>query len=89
MSGPSKLWLAAAFFVFTLSVKIGLSQTKPGIGQPKAIRVMGCLVKGDEPGEVWLVDKEREDLRAGELENQPERASWRESDGDGPGFAGR
>ena len=57
MSSPSKLWLVAAFFAFTLSTKIGLSQTKSGKELPKAIRVTGCLVKGDEPGEVWLAEK--------------------------------
>ena len=36
----------------------GLAQTQFGKKRPKAVSVTGCLVKGDEPKEVWLAEKD-------------------------------
>lgn len=52
------LWLATLVFACSLSPNTGLSQTQPAKKPPKAVRVTGCLVKGDESGEVWLAQKD-------------------------------
>lgn len=36
----------------------GLAETQSGREPSKAVRITGCLVKGDEPGEVWLAQKD-------------------------------
>jgi hypothetical protein len=38
-------------------VGTGVAQTKSAKEPPKSVLVTGCLVKGDEPGEVWLAQK--------------------------------
>ena len=35
----------------------GVAETKSAKDPPKSVLVTGCLVKGDEPGEVWLAQK--------------------------------
>ena len=41
----------------SLVVGRGVAQTKSVKEPPKSVLVTGCLVKGDEPGEVWLAQK--------------------------------
>jgi hypothetical protein len=52
------LWFVTMVFGSSLCLRTGLSQTQPAKKPPKAVRVTGCLVKGDEPGEVWLAEKD-------------------------------
>ena len=35
----------------------GVAQTRSAREPPKIVSITGCLVKGDEPGEVWLAQK--------------------------------
>jgi len=49
---------AALIFASSLGLRTGLAQTPSGKEPPKAISVTGCLVKGDEPKEVWLAEKD-------------------------------
>jgi hypothetical protein len=57
MKKPSMLWFATLVLASSLGLKTGLSQPQSGKEPPKAVRVVGCLVKGDEPREVWLAEK--------------------------------
>jgi hypothetical protein len=49
--------LATLVFASSLGFRTGLAQTQSGKEPPKAVSVTGCLVKGDEPKEVWLAEK--------------------------------
>lgn len=53
--------LIAVFVTLTVVpavvVGTGIAQTRSAKEPPKSVRVTGCLVKGDEPGEVWLAQK--------------------------------
>lgn len=53
----SMLWFAILVCASRLCVGTGLSETQSDKGPPKMVRVTGCLVRGDEPGEVWLAEK--------------------------------
>jgi hypothetical protein len=55
-SPPMKL-LATLAFAFSLGFRTGLAQTQSGKEPPKAVSVTGCLVRGDEPKEVWLAER--------------------------------
>ena len=57
MKNPWMLWFGTVFFALTLSLKTGISQTKTEKELSVAVRLTGCLVKGDEPKEVWLAEK--------------------------------
>ncbi len=54
--------LIAVFFMLMvvpgLVVGTGVAQTRSAKEPPKSALVTGCLVKGDEPGEVWLAQKD-------------------------------
>ena len=58
MKGPSMKLFATLVFASSLGLRIGLAQTQSGKKRPKAVSVTGCLVKGDEPKEVWLAEKD-------------------------------
>ena len=58
MKSPSVKLLAALVFASSLGLGAGLAQTQSGKELPKAVSVTGCLVKGDEPKEVWLAQKD-------------------------------
>jgi hypothetical protein len=45
-------------FASSLGLGTGRAQTQSGKEPPKARSVTGCLVKGDEPKEVWLAQKD-------------------------------
>jgi len=49
---------ATLVFAFSLGLRVALAQTQSGREPPKAVSVTGCLVKGDEPKEVWLAEKD-------------------------------
>jgi len=49
--------LGTLVFASSLGFRTGLAQTRSGKEPPKAVSVTGCLVKGDEPKEVWLAEK--------------------------------
>ena len=49
--------LTATLCVSSIFLSLGFSQTEPGNGAGKTTSVTGCLVKGDEPKEVWLAEK--------------------------------
>ena len=57
MKSPSMKLFATLVVAFSLGFGTGLAQTQSGKEPPKASSVTGCLVKGDEPKEVWLVTK--------------------------------
>jgi hypothetical protein len=42
----------------SLFLETGLAQSHSGKEQFKVVQVTGCLVKGDEPGEVWLAQSD-------------------------------
>src|SRR5712691_9175158 len=50
--------LGTLVFASSLGFRTGLAQTRSGKERPKAVSVTGCLVKGDEPKEVWLAEKD-------------------------------
>jgi hypothetical protein len=50
--------LATLVFASSLGLRTGLAQTQSGKEPPKAVSVTGCLVRGDEPEEVWLAQKD-------------------------------
>ena len=55
------LWMklfATLVFASSLGLSTGLAQTQSGKERPKLVSVTGCLVKGDEPKEVWLAEKD-------------------------------
>jgi hypothetical protein len=56
----SRLMKLVATLVFTssLSLRTGLAQTQSAKEPAKAISITGCLVRGDEPKEVWLAEKD-------------------------------
>ena len=58
MKSPSVKLLATLVFASSLGLGAGLAQTQSGKELPKAVSVTGCLVKGDEPKEVWLAEKD-------------------------------
>jgi hypothetical protein len=58
MQSPSVKLLATLVFASSLGLGAGLAQTQSGKEPPKASSVTGCLVKGDEPREVWLAQKD-------------------------------
>ncbi len=49
--------LATLVFASSLGFRTRLAQTQSGKEPPTAVSVTGCLVKGDEPKEVWLAEK--------------------------------
>jgi hypothetical protein len=57
MKGPAMRLFTTLVFVSGLGLRTGLTQIQSGKEPPKAVSVTGCLVKGDEPKEVWLVEK--------------------------------
>ena len=58
MKGTSLKLLATLVLASSLGLRTGLAQTQSGNEPPKAVSVTGCLVKGDEPKEVWLAEKD-------------------------------
>jgi hypothetical protein len=58
MNSPSLILFATLVFGSGLGLRTGFAQTQSGKGSPKASSVTGCLVKGDEPKEVWLAQKD-------------------------------
>jgi hypothetical protein len=58
MKSPSLKLFSILVFAFSLDLRTGLAQIPSGHAPPKAVSVLGCLVKGDEPKEVWLARKD-------------------------------
>jgi hypothetical protein len=58
MQSPSLMLFATLAFASGLGLGTGFAQTQSGKDPPKASSVTGCLVKGDEPKEVWLAQKD-------------------------------
>jgi hypothetical protein len=56
MKSPSGKLFATLVFAFGMSLGTGLAQSRSDM-PPKAISIRGCLVKGDEPQEVWLAER--------------------------------
>lgn len=48
--------IAALVFASSLAPSTGFAQNQSGKESPKALSLTGCLVKGDEPREVWLAE---------------------------------
>jgi hypothetical protein len=57
MKTASMMLFATLVFASALSRRTGFAQTQSGKEPPKAVSVTGCLVKGDEPKDVWLAEK--------------------------------
>ena len=57
-----KSHLITVFFTLmvvpALVVGTGVAQTRSAKEPSKSVLVTGCLIKGDEPGEVWLAQKD-------------------------------
>jgi hypothetical protein len=49
---------ATLVFASSLGLTTGRAQSESGKEPPKMVSVTGCLVKGDEPKEVWLAQKD-------------------------------
>jgi hypothetical protein len=58
MKSPSMMLFATLIFASSLSLGTGFAQTQSGKEPAKEVSVTGCLVKGDEPKEVWLAQKD-------------------------------
>jgi hypothetical protein len=58
MKSSSLMLFATLVFASGLGLGTGFAQTQSGKDPPKASSVTGCLVKGDEPKEVWLAQKD-------------------------------
>ena len=58
MRSSSMMLFATLVFASGLGLWTGFAQTQSGKELPKAVSVTGCLVKGDEPKEVWLARKD-------------------------------
>ena len=58
MNSPSLILFATLVFTPGVGLRTGFAQTQSGKEPPKASSVTGCLVKGDEPKEVWLAQKD-------------------------------
>jgi hypothetical protein len=58
MKSPSVKLLATLVFASSLGLGAELAQTQSDKELPKAVSLRGCLVKGDEPKEVWLAQKD-------------------------------
>ena len=58
MKSASMMLFATLVFGSGLGLWTGFAQTQSGNEPPKAVSVTGCLVKGDEPKEVWLARKD-------------------------------
>lgn len=58
MKNPKIKFFVALVFTFSLALGTGVAQTPSGEGSAKVVSVTGCLVKGDEPQEVWLAEKD-------------------------------
>ena|ERR1700682_746033 len=58
MKSPSMTLFAALAFACGLGLGTELAQTQSVKEPQKAVSVTGCLVRGDEPKEVWLAEKD-------------------------------
>ena len=58
MKSTSMKLFATLVFASSLGLRTGLAQIQSGKEPPKAVSVTGCLVRGDEPKEVWLAEKD-------------------------------
>src|SRR5258708_2457908 len=58
MKSPAMKLVAALVFASSLGLRTGIVQTPSAKAPPKAVSVTGCLVRGDEPKEVWLAEKD-------------------------------
>ena len=58
MKNSGRKLFAILVFAFSLGLRTGLAQTQSGKEPPKPMSVTGCLVRGDEPKEVWLAEKD-------------------------------
>lgn len=57
MKSPWMRLLVTLVCASSLGLRTGLSQSLFGKEPAKAISITGCLVKGDEPKEVWLAEQ--------------------------------
>ncbi len=58
MKSALTMLFANLVFVSGLGLWTRFAQTQSGKEPPKTVSVTGCLVKGDEPNEVWLARKD-------------------------------
>ncbi len=58
MKSASMKLFATLVFASSLGLGTGLAQAQSAKEPPKAVSVTGCLIKGDEPKEVWLAEKD-------------------------------
>jgi hypothetical protein len=57
MKSPTMRLFATLLFASSLGLRTSLAETPSGKEPPKVVSVTGCLVKGDEPKEVWLAEQ--------------------------------
>jgi hypothetical protein len=60
MKSQAIVLLITVMLAPNLVLDTGLAQAQSGGGPSKVVRITGCLVRGDEPGEVWLAQKDGE-----------------------------
>jgi hypothetical protein len=58
MENLSMKLFAIAIMASCLNLGLRLARGQSGKAPPKAVSLTGCLVKGDEPKEVWLAQKD-------------------------------
>ena len=58
MNNLSMKLFAIAMVASSLNLGPRLARSQSGKASPKATSLTGCLVKGDEPKEVWLAQKD-------------------------------
>jgi hypothetical protein len=69
MKSHAIVLLITVMLARSLVLDTALAQAPSGGGPSKDVRITGCLVRGDEPGEVWLAQKDGEiyGLESGEI----------------------
>jgi hypothetical protein len=58
MKNLSRKLFAIAIMASSLNLGPRLARGQSGKAPPKAVSLTGCLVKGDDPKEVWLAQKD-------------------------------
>jgi hypothetical protein len=58
MKSTSVKLFATLVFLSSPGLRTWLAESQSAKEPPKAVSVRGCLVRGDEPNEVWLAEKD-------------------------------
>jgi hypothetical protein len=83
MKSASMMLFTTLVFASGLGLRTGFAQTQSGKEPPKTSSVTGCLVKGDEPNEVWLAQKDGRIYGLESLKIELNTTPWPQSYRDG------